>query len=154
MGSAMRFLWNATRGHRLRPWRSDYLRWRIETYSGREAKTIDDSLSFGKAEATSIPITLILLLLVFGALVAAGIPVLLAVSAVMAALALVTIGSHWLPVTSATRPCSENRSSAIRASPIVVFGGETPSLSPRTFDLEGSSVACNKRLNFGAAAPP
>ena len=41
MGSAMRFLWNATRGHRLRPWRSDYLRWRIETYSGREAKTID-----------------------------------------------------------------------------------------------------------------
>src|SRR6202012_4667015 len=41
-------------------------------------------------------------LLVFGALVAAGIPVLLAVSAVMAALALVTIGSHWLPVTSAT----------------------------------------------------
>ncbi len=41
MGSAMRFLWNATRGHRLRPWRSDYLRWRIETYSGREANTID-----------------------------------------------------------------------------------------------------------------
>jgi hypothetical protein len=41
MGSAMRFLWNATRGHRLRPWRSDYLRWRIETYSGREADSID-----------------------------------------------------------------------------------------------------------------
>lgn len=41
MRSAMRFLWNATRGHRLRPWRSDYLRWRIETYSGREAHTID-----------------------------------------------------------------------------------------------------------------
>ena len=40
MRSAMRFLWNATRGHRLRPWRSDYLRWRIETYSGREAHTI------------------------------------------------------------------------------------------------------------------
>ena len=41
MRSAVRFLWNATRGHRLRPWRSDYLRWRIETYSGREAHTID-----------------------------------------------------------------------------------------------------------------
>ncbi len=40
MGSAMRFLWNATRGHRLRPWRSEYLRWRIETYSGREAHSI------------------------------------------------------------------------------------------------------------------
>jgi hypothetical protein len=40
MGNAVRFLWNATRGHRLRPWRSDYLRWRIETYSGRDAHTI------------------------------------------------------------------------------------------------------------------
>jgi RND superfamily putative drug exporter len=65
-------------------------------------KAIDDSLNFRQAEVTSIPITLVLLLLVFGALVAAGIPVLLAVSAVMAALALVTISSHWLPVTSAT----------------------------------------------------
>ena len=37
----MRFLWNATRGHRLRPWRSEYLRWRIETYSGVEAHSID-----------------------------------------------------------------------------------------------------------------
>ncbi|MDE3104920.1 MAG: hypothetical protein KGK08_07075 [Acidobacteriota bacterium] len=33
----LRFLWNATRGHRLRPWRSPYLRWRMETYSGRPA---------------------------------------------------------------------------------------------------------------------
>ena len=41
MVSAIRFLWNATRGHRLRPWRSDYLRWRMETYSGRKAETID-----------------------------------------------------------------------------------------------------------------
>jgi hypothetical protein len=41
MRNALRFLWNATRGNRLRPWRSDYLRWRIETYSGREARTID-----------------------------------------------------------------------------------------------------------------
>ena len=30
----LRFLWNSTRGHRLTPWRSPYLRWRIETYSG------------------------------------------------------------------------------------------------------------------------
>ena len=40
MGSAIQFLWNATRGHRFRPWRSEYLRWRIETYSGRQAHTI------------------------------------------------------------------------------------------------------------------
>jgi len=41
MRAGIRFLWNATRGHRLRPWSSDYLRWRIETYSGREAHTVD-----------------------------------------------------------------------------------------------------------------
>jgi hypothetical protein len=33
----LRFLWNATRGSRLRPWRSEYLRWRMETYSGQWA---------------------------------------------------------------------------------------------------------------------
>jgi len=36
----LRFLWIATRGYRLRPWRSPYLRWRIETYSGIAADTI------------------------------------------------------------------------------------------------------------------
>jgi hypothetical protein len=36
----LRFLWNATRGHRLAPWRSEYLRWRIETYSGMPAGTL------------------------------------------------------------------------------------------------------------------
>jgi hypothetical protein len=30
----VRFLWNATRGHRLTPWRSPYLLWRVETYCG------------------------------------------------------------------------------------------------------------------------
>jgi hypothetical protein len=36
----LRFLWQATRGYRLRPWRSPYLRWRIETYWGLHADTI------------------------------------------------------------------------------------------------------------------
>ena len=40
MLAATRFLWNATRGHRFTPWRSEYLKWRIETYSGRKAETI------------------------------------------------------------------------------------------------------------------
>jgi hypothetical protein len=40
MFAGIRFLWNATRGHRLRPWRSDYLKWRIETYSGMKAESI------------------------------------------------------------------------------------------------------------------
>lgn len=37
----IRFLFHALRGHWLHPWRSPYLRWRIETYSGIPANTID-----------------------------------------------------------------------------------------------------------------
>jgi RND superfamily putative drug exporter len=73
-----------------------------ETGDASITRAIDNSLNFRQAEATSVPITLILLLVVFGALVAAGIPILLAVSAVIAALAVVTISSHWLPVGSST----------------------------------------------------
>ncbi len=40
MLAPLRFLWNATRGHRLRPWQSPYLRWRVETYSGMHAETL------------------------------------------------------------------------------------------------------------------
>jgi hypothetical protein len=36
----LRFLWRATRGYRLCPWKSPYLRWRIETYSGLRADSI------------------------------------------------------------------------------------------------------------------
>lgn len=28
------FAWQATKGYRLRPWASPYLRWRVETYWG------------------------------------------------------------------------------------------------------------------------
>ena len=34
------FLWKSTRGYRLRPWDSPYLRWRIETYWGLHAERI------------------------------------------------------------------------------------------------------------------
>jgi len=33
-------LWRLTRGYRLRPWRSPYLRWRMETYWGLHAERI------------------------------------------------------------------------------------------------------------------
>ena len=36
----LRFLWQATRGYRFRPWRSPYLRWRMETYWGTPAEGI------------------------------------------------------------------------------------------------------------------
>ncbi len=38
--SALRFFWTATAGHRLRPWRSEYLRWRLETFTGKRAETV------------------------------------------------------------------------------------------------------------------
>lgn len=41
MIEAIRFWWSATRGERLRPWRSAYLRWRLETYSGKKAETVE-----------------------------------------------------------------------------------------------------------------
>jgi putative drug exporter of the RND superfamily len=61
------------------------------------------SSGFGRAEATSIPVTLVLLLVVFGALVAAGIPLLLAITSVLTALSLVSVISQWLPVLPSTQ---------------------------------------------------
>jgi hypothetical protein len=40
MGEVLRFLWTATRGHRLRPWRSEYLKWRLETFTGKHAEDV------------------------------------------------------------------------------------------------------------------
>ena len=57
---------------------------------------------FRRAEFSSVPITLILLLVVFGALIAAGIPVVLAGSAVTATISLLAIPSRWLPIRSGT----------------------------------------------------
>ena len=39
--AAIHFFSASTRGYRLRPWRSPYLRWRIETYWGWPADKID-----------------------------------------------------------------------------------------------------------------
>lgn len=40
MFAPIRFIWNATRGNRLTPWRSEYVRWRVETFSGMRAETL------------------------------------------------------------------------------------------------------------------
>ncbi|MGO9082228.1 MAG: MMPL family transporter [Streptosporangiaceae bacterium] len=56
------------------------------------------SHDFRKAEETSLPVTLILLLAVFGALIAAGIPLLLAATAVITAISLTSVIGQWLPV--------------------------------------------------------
>jgi uncharacterized membrane protein YdfJ with MMPL/SSD domain len=51
-----------------------------------------------KAGQLSLPITLLILVIAFGALVAAGIPLLLALTAVFATFGLVAVSSHFLPV--------------------------------------------------------
>ncbi|MEK8110565.1 MMPL family transporter [Micromonospora sp. M12] len=72
----------------------------------------DASLTEGLAELStedlelagvvSLPVTLVILLVVFGALLAAGVPVLLGLSAVAAALGLSALISHVLPSTGTT----------------------------------------------------
>ena len=47
MFAPLRFIWNATRGHRLAPWRSEFLRWRVETYSGKPAESLTFRNIFG-----------------------------------------------------------------------------------------------------------
>ena len=62
-------------------------------------KSLQDGL--GKATKLSLPITLAILVLAFGALAAAGVPVLLAITAVVATMGLISIPSHIAPVDSA-----------------------------------------------------
>lgn len=41
MLSALRYFWITAAGYRLTPWKSPYLRWRMETYFGPEAAELD-----------------------------------------------------------------------------------------------------------------
>ena len=45
----LRTLWRLTRGYRLCPWRSPYLRWRMETYWGTPADRIGCAEFWGLA---------------------------------------------------------------------------------------------------------
>jgi uncharacterized membrane protein YdfJ with MMPL/SSD domain len=67
-------------------------------------KSVDETIAddFQRAEFTAVPLTLGILLLVFGAAVAAGIPLLLGLSAVMATLGLLAIPSQVVPMDEAS----------------------------------------------------
>jgi putative drug exporter of the RND superfamily len=65
------------------------------------ANTLMNS-DFRRAEMTSVPITLVLLLAVFGALIAAGIPVVLAGTVVITTVSLLAAAGRWLPIGSTT----------------------------------------------------
>ena len=60
------------------------------------------SQGFARAEKLSVPITFLILLVAFGAFVAAGIPVLLAFSAVLGSIGLAALASHLVPESEAT----------------------------------------------------
>ncbi|MGN9777829.1 MMPL family transporter [Micromonospora sp. H33] len=78
---------------------------RVEQVGGPSInKALDDTLGedFKRAELLSLPVTLAILIVAFGALIAAGVPVLLALSSVAAALGLSTLASHLVPATDTT----------------------------------------------------
>jgi len=37
----MHYYWIAAKGYRLRPWKSPYLQWRLETFFGQDAADLD-----------------------------------------------------------------------------------------------------------------
>lgn len=43
MWNALTYYWIAARGYRLHPWDSPYLRWRLETFLGKEAEGLTAS---------------------------------------------------------------------------------------------------------------
>jgi putative drug exporter of the RND superfamily len=75
---------------------------RVEEVGGASIdRGMSDTLDkdFSRAEQLSVPISLAILVLVFGALLAAGVPVLLALSSVIAAIGLSALVSHLAPAS-------------------------------------------------------
>ncbi|MFJ4282225.1 MMPL family transporter [Streptomyces massasporeus] len=75
---------------------------RIEEIGGASMmKTFDDAFGddFKKAEYSAVPVALGILLIAFGALVAALLPVLLAITAIMATMGLMGVVSHVMPMS-------------------------------------------------------
>lgn len=46
MFKTLTYYWNAARGYRLKPWKSPYMRWRFETFLGKEANDMTASKFF------------------------------------------------------------------------------------------------------------
>lgn len=43
MLNALRYYWITAKGYRLRPWKSPYIQWRLETFYGTEAAGLNAS---------------------------------------------------------------------------------------------------------------
>jgi RND superfamily putative drug exporter len=78
---------------------------RVEEFGAASAqRALEQSINkdFKRAEYTAIPITLAILLVVFGTLVAAGIPLLIGLTSVVAAIGLLSAISHLSAIDAAT----------------------------------------------------
>ncbi|HEX2772584.1 MAG TPA: MMPL family transporter, partial [Micromonosporaceae bacterium] len=84
---------------------ADHPQVRVEQVGGPSiGSALDDTIGsdFKRAEFLSLPVTLAILIVAFGALIAAGVPVLLALSSVAAAIGLSTLASYLFPSVEAT----------------------------------------------------
>src|SRR4029077_2676991 len=74
--------------------------------AGSADKALNEAFAsdLGKAEMISLPLTLIILAIALGGLVAAGVPLLLALTGVIATMAIVVIPSQGLPLDSHVAP--------------------------------------------------
>ncbi len=82
---------------------------RLEEVGGASIdKALDDALGadFQRAEMLSLPLTLLILIVVFGALVAAGVPLILALTSIFASFGLASVASHVFPQTERRRASS------------------------------------------------
>jgi putative drug exporter of the RND superfamily len=78
---------------------------RVEETGGPSiSNALDETLGkdFQRAEYLSLPVSLVILVIAFGALIAAGVPLLLAISSVVGAIGLSTLVSHLIPATEST----------------------------------------------------
>jgi RND superfamily putative drug exporter len=73
--------------------------------SASSAHALEQSVGkdFRRAELTTLPLTIAILLVAFGALFAAGLPVLLAMSGVLATVGLAAVVSHVVPASAETK---------------------------------------------------
>ncbi len=78
----------------------------LEAGSGSVGHAVDQAVNSGlrRAELISIPITLVILVLAFGALAAAAVPLLLGLTSVVAAIGAGGLVSHLVPMGNSTAP--------------------------------------------------
>jgi uncharacterized membrane protein YdfJ with MMPL/SSD domain len=120
---------------------------RVEEVGGASGeKAVSESLEedFSKAELTSLPITLLILIVVFGSLLAAGVPLLLALTAVGATIGLLG------PVSHVFGPVAEQISSVILLIGLAV--GVDYSMFYLRREREERAAGAGERASLEAAA--